>query len=627
MENDESTSQVPDNSLPPEPYIEMPVEVERDDAIVGRAFLWSTLAIVLAGSIGAVTVWRMNIKAPPTELKTPLVKAQVRERSNAPVPAMPFADITESAGIKFVHENGAAGEKLLPESMGGGVAFLDYDGDGDPDILFVNSCRWPWDGRPAPTTPTMALYRNDGDCKFTDVTREAGLDVTFYGQGVAVGDYDNDGDIDLYFTAVGLNKLFRNDEGKFVDATASAGVAGSQDQWSTSSGFVDYDNDGDLDLFVCNYVKWTREFDKGQPFTLTGGERGYGRPQDFPGTYPYLYRNEGNGTFAEVSETAGLRIRNPVRKEIFAAKSLGVTFADFDGDGWIDIAVANDTVQNFLFHNQKDGTFAEKAIERGVAFDQQGQARGAMGIDVARIRNSEHLAIVVGNFANEMSALYVANGNSMQFNDEAISTGLGPQTRLELTFGTLFVDVDLDGRFDIVAANGHLENEINKVQASQFYEQPPHFFWNCGPESRTEFAPVSSDKCGTDFTKRMVGRGAAFADIDGDGDLDVLFGATGSKPRLLRNDQKLGNHWLRVDVTGVKGCRSAAGARIEVQAAGGKMLNQVMPTRGYLSQSELIVPFGLGKQDKVTSVTVSWPTGERKTIDNPTVDQILKVVP
>ena len=627
MENDESTSQVPDNSLPPEPYIEMPVEVERDDAIVGRAFLWSTLAIVLAGSIGAVTVWRMNIKAPPTELKTPLVKAQVRERSNAPVPAMPFADITESAGIKFVHENGAAGEKLLPESMGGGVAFLDYDGDGDPDILFVNSCRWPWDGRPAPTTPTMALYRNDGDCKFTDVTREAGLDVTFYGQGVAVGDYDNDGDIDLYFTAVGLNKLFRNDEGKFVDATASAGVAGSQDQWSTSTGFVDYDNDGDLDLFVCNYVKWTREFDKGQPFTLTGGERGYGRPQDFPGTYPYLYRNEGNGTFAEVSETAGLRIRNPVRKEIFAAKSLGVTFADFDGDGWIDIAVANDTVQNFLFHNQKDGTFAEKAIERGVAFDQQGQARGAMGIDVARIRNSEHLAIVVGNFANEMSALYVANGNSMQFNDEAISTGLGPQTRLELTFGTLFVDVDLDGRFDIVAANGHLENEINKVQASQFYEQPPHFFWNCGPESRTEFAPVSSDKCGTDFTKRMVGRGAAFADIDGDGDLDVLFGATGSKPRLLRNDQKLGNHWLRVDVTGVKGCRSAAGARIEVQTAGGKMLNQVMPTRGYLSQSELIVPFGLGNQDKVTSVTVSWPTGERKTIDNPTVDQVLKVVP
>lgn len=627
MENDESTSKVPDNSLPPEPYTEMPVEVDRDDAIVGRAFLWSTLAIVLAGSIGAVTVWRLNIKAPPSELKTPLVKAQVRERSNVPVPMMPFADITESAGIKFVHENGAAGEKLLPESMGGGVAFLDYDGDGDPDILFVNSCRWPWDGRSAPTTPTMALYRNDGDCKFSDVTKEAGLDVTFYGQGVAVGDYDNDGDIDLYFTAVGLNKLFRNDGGKFVDATTSAGVAGSQDQWSTSTGFVDYDNDGDLDLFVCNYVKWTREFDKGQPFTLTGGERGYGRPQDFPGTYPYLYRNEGNGTFAEVSETAGLRIRNPVRKEIFAAKSLGVTFADFDSDGWIDVAVANDTVQNFLFHNQKDGTFAEKAIERGVAFDQQGQARGAMGIDVARIRNSEHLAIVVGNFANEMSALYVANGNSMQFNDEAISTGFGPQTRLELTFGTLFVDVDLDGRFDIVAANGHLENEINKVQASQFYEQPPHFFWNCGPESRTEFAPVASDKCGTDFTKRMVGRGAAFADIDGDGDLDVLFGATGSKPRLLRNDQKLENHWLRVDVTGVKGCRSAAGARIEVKTAGGKMLNQVMPTRGYLSQSELIVPFGLGKQDKVTSVTVTWPTGERKTIDNPAVDQILKVAP
>ncbi|MBS0205965.1 MAG: CRTAC1 family protein [Planctomycetes bacterium] len=628
MTNDDPQTQTPDNSLPPEPpFLEFPVEVERDDSIVGRAFLWSTLAIVLAGTIGGVTVWRMSIKPKPAELKTPLAKAQVRERSSVPIPNMPFEDITESAGIQFVHENGAAGEKLLPESMGGGVAFLDYDGDNDPDILFVNSCRWPWDGRPASSTPTMALYRNDGDCKFTDVTRDAGLDLTFYGQGVAVGDFDNDGDVDLFLTAVGQNKLLRNDGSKFVDVSTTAGVAGSPKQWSTSCGFVDYDNDGDLDLFVCNYVKWTREFDKGQPFTLTGGERGYGRPQDFPGTYPYLYRNEGNGTFTEVSDTAGLRIRNPVRNEIYAGKSLGVTFADFDSDGWIDIAVANDTVQNFLFHNQQDGMFAEKAIERGVAFDQQGQARGAMGIDVARIRNSDHVAIVIGNFANEMSALYVASGKSMQFNDEAIATGLGPQTRLELTFGTLFADVDLDGRLDIVAANGHLENEINKVQASQFYEQPPHFFWNCGPESRTEFAPVPSEKCGSGFLKRMVGRGAAIADIDGDGDLDVLFGATGSKPRLLRNDQKLENHWLRLDVSGVHGSRSAIGARIELQTESGKMQSQVMPTRGYLSQSELIVTFGLGKQDKITSVTVTWPTGEKKTIDAPAVDQVLKVAP
>ncbi len=620
-------------------------EVERDDAIVGRAFVWSALVIVLIGVVGFVAYWRMSIKPPPIVQSTELVKPEVRERPKVEIPLMPFTDITESAGIHFVHENGAAGQKLLPESMGGGVAFLDYDNDGDPDILFVNSSRWGWDAKFAELLatgkqPTMALYRNDGDCQFTDVTKETGLAVGFYGQGVAVGDYDNDGDEDLYFTAVGGNRLFRNDAAKFVDVTQEVGIGGQELDdssaansdsivwnWSTSCGFLDYDNDGDLDLFVCNYVKWSKKFDLAQPFTLTGGERAYGRPQDFPGTHPYLYRNDGQGKFTEVSDEAGLRIRNPVRNEVFAGKSLGVTFGDFDGDGWIDIAVANDTVQNFLFHNQQNGTFVEKAVERGMAFDQQGQARGAMGIDSARIRNSDHVAIVIGNFANEMTALYVARGNSMQFNDEAIATGIGPQSRLELTFGTLFLDVDLDGRFDIVAANGHLETDINKVQASQFYEQPPHFFWNCGPESPTEFIPVPSDKCGPDFLKRMVGRGAAFADIDGDGDLDLLFGTTGAKPRLLRNDQKLGHHWLRVEVAGVNGCRSAIGATIDVETARGKLSGQVMPTRGYLSQSEPTVTFGLGTQDKITKVTVRWPTGEQRTIDAPQVDRVLKVSP
>ena len=616
----------------------------QNDAIVGRAFMWSAGVIALVGIImGGVAYWRMSQKPPVVEQKTELAKPQVRVAPVVEVPAMPFTDITESSGIRFIHENGATDEKLLPETMGGGCAFLDYDGDGDQDILFVNSCRWAWDERPVEAKPTMALYRNEGDCKFVEVTKDVGLDATFYGQGVAAGDYDGDGDVDLFVSSVGpnvaegvklrteqgtgSNKLFRNDGGKFVNATADAGVAGCEDDWSTSCGFLDYDNDGDLDLFVANYVKWTRAFDKSQPFTLTGGDRAYGRPQDFPGTFPYLYRNDGGGKFTEVGKSAGLHVTNPHRKEVAAGKSLGVTFADFDNDGWLDIAVANDTVQNFLFRNEGNGTFAEEAILRNIAFDQQGQARGAMGIDAARIRDGQAMAIAIGNFANEMTAFYVAQGDSMQFTDEAIATGIGPQSRIELKFGTLFVDVDLDGRLDIVSANGHLENEINKVQASQTYEQPPHFFWNCGPASKTEFCPVPKEKCGEDYLKRMVGRGAATADIDGDGDLDLLFAATGSSPRLLRNDQQLGHHWLRVDVTGAKGQRSAIGAKVEVETDTGKFTSQVMPTRGYLSQSESSALIGLGKSKSIKRLTVTWPGGVERIFENPAIDQVLSVSP
>ena len=601
-------------------------EEERDDAVVGRAFVWSASLIVLALMIGAGLYWKMNQKPPAVVSKTEYEPPKPPKPLMVEIPDMPFKDITASAGIHFSHASGAAGEKLLPETMGGGCAFLDYDNDGDQDILFVNSCRWPWDDAPVDPPPTQSLYRNDGDCRFTEVTKSVGLDVTFYGQGVAVGDFDGDGDVDLFFTAVGLNRLFRNDDGKFIDVSAETGVAGQADQWSTSCGFIDYDNDGDLDLFVANYVKWTRDFDKAQPFTLTGRERAYGRPQNFPGTYPYLYRNDG-GKFTEVGAESGLHVTNPARKDIAVAKSLGVTFVDADLDGYMDIFVANDTVQNFLFHNKQNGTFEEVAVLHNVAFDQQGNARGAMGIDSVRFRNGEHLAVVIGNFSNEMTALYVTRGDSMDFVDEANATGIGYQSRLELKFGTLFVDVDLDGRPDIVSTNGHLENEINKVQVSQQYAQTPHFFWNCGPESPTEFSQVPKAKCGAEFMKRMVGRGSAVADIDGDGDLDLLFAAVNSPARLLRNDQQLGNHWLRVDVSGPKQNRSAIGAEVEVQWANGKQIGQVMPTRSYLSQSELPVTFGLGKIETIQRVTVTWPGGQKKVIESPKVDQLLRVTP
>lgn len=602
-------------------------EDTEDDAAIGKAFARSLVVFAIVGLIAAGVVWLRNSKRPePIIQQTEQSLPEVRERPRQEIPKIPFTDITANSGIRFRHENGAAGEKLLPETMGGGCAFFDFDGDGDQDLLLVNSCRWPWDERKSSDPPpTQALYRNDGRGNFSDVTKASGLDAVFYGQGVAVGDYDNDGDPDLFFSAVGLNRLFRNDDGKFTDVTAAANVGGSPEQWSTSCGWFDYDRDGDLDLFVCNYVYWTREFDLAQNFRLLGSDqRAYGRPQNFPGAFNYLYRNDGEQGFREVGKEAGLHVKNPATG-VPTGKGLGVTFADFDADGWLDVIVANDTVQNFLFHNQQNGTFIEVGRQAGVAFDERGNARGAMGVDAAHFRNSADIGIAIGNFANEMTALYVSQGSALQFTDEAVPSGLGPQTRLELKFGTLFCDLDLDGRLDLLSANGHLEDEIHRVQPSQHYEQPPHIFWNCGADEPTEFVPIPAESCGEDFLKPMVGRGATCADIDGDGDLDLLLAAVGRSPRLLRNDQDTGHHWLRVELTGAKSNRPAIGAQIEVRLTDHVLYGQVMPTRSYLSQTELPVTFGLGSNERVMELRLVWPDGTRQTVSNPPVDAVLRI--
>lgn len=604
-----------------------PNTLERDDSVIAAALKRSLWVFVILGFIGGAVAFRL-LQAPPPNVVTPEKPTEPpKERPRLETPEIQFTDITADAGIKFVHENGAYGDKLLPETMGSGCAFLDYDSDGDQDIVFVNSCRWPWDSRDAGKDrpqPTLALYRNDGQCRFADVTKEVGLDVTFYGMGVACGDYDNDGDADLFFTAVGKNRLFRNDGGKFVDVTGGSGVGGVESQWSTGAGWFDYDNDGDLDLFVANYIEWNKESDLSQKFTLIGGGRGYGRPQPFHGVFPYLYRNDGDGKFADVSKEAGVQILNAASKEP-TAKSLGITFADLDADGRLDVVIANDTVQNFLLHNRGD-KFEEIGAVSGVAFDLDGNARGAMGIDTAWFRNSPALGIAIGNFSNEMTALYVTKSNDLQFRDEAVSNGLGPSSRLELKFGVLFADLDLDSRQDLFSANGHLEIEINKVQASQHYEQSPHLFWNCGPEHATEFELVPSSKCGSDFMKPSVGRGAAYADIDGDGDLDLLISNSGQAPRLLRNDQKLGHHWARFQLTGGgKSNRDAIGAIIELRCGDVTQRRQVMPTRSYLSQVELPVTFGLGKAEKIDSVRIRWPDGSTQELKDLKSDQTHRV--
>ena len=596
-----------------------------DDAAVGKAFKLSAAIISCCIVLILGLIYFFNQKPPIAEvIVTPLELPTVRDQDSIVIPEMRFTDITSLAGIDFQHENGATGQKLLPESMGSGCAFFDCDNDGDQDILFVNSSKWESEKDADSMNQTMKLFVNDGDGQFEDQTNQRGLNIELYGMGVACGDYDNDGFTDIFISALGVNRLFHNDQGSFKEVSIAANVTGDKNAWSTSCGWFDFDNDGLLDLFVCNYVGWTREFDLAHNFQLTGSDRSYGRPQVFTGAFCYLYHNQGDGTFLDVSEKAGIQIRNPATNAP-AGKSLGLSFDDYDDDGKLDIFVSNDTVQNFLFLNKGDGEFEETGVIAGVAYDTEGNARGAMGLDSARFRNNEEIGIAIGNFANEMTALYVSSNNDLQFNDEAISTGLGPRTRLELAFGLFFFDCDLDGRLDLFTANGHLEQEINKVQSSQFYEQPPQLFWNCGPDSTTEFIQVPSSKTGTDFSKRIVGRGAAYADIDADGDLDILISTTGKKPRLLRNDQNANNHWIKFKLVGSQANRDAIGATITLKTEKQTQYRRVMPTRSYLSQVELPVTFGLGQEDHVSSVTIQWPGGGSYQMDNLKPDQLYTI--
>lgn len=598
--------------------------VASDDAVIGKAFRWSLVVLVVVAVLaGGVYLLKPTDDKPQAVVEKPLEGPKPRTQPvTLQPPTVQFTDITALAGIDFVHVNGAYGDKLLPETMGGGVAFLDYDNDGDQDLLFINSKYWPGHEPKEASPPTMALYRNDGAARFEDVSTASRLDGSLYGMGVAVGDYDNDGFVDVFITAVGENRLLRNDQGVFRDVTLAAGVAGKSDDWSTSSAFFDYDNDGDLDLFVANYVRWSKAIDFEIGFRLTGIGRAYGPPTTFEGTYPYLYENNGDGTFTDVSARSGVQIDNPATGEPMA-KALGVAPADIDRDGWVDVFVANDTVQNFLFHNQGDGSFKEIGVNVGMAFDRNGSATGAMGVDAAHYRNDEDMALAVGNFANEMTSLYVSQGDTLLYADEAIGDGIGPATRLGLTFGLFFFDYDLDGRLDFFQANGHLEEEINVVQSSQHYAQPAQLFWNCGSDCPASFVHVKATQ--DDLATPLVGRGASFADVDGDGDLDIVVTQTGRAPLLFRNEQRLGHHWLRVKLIGRTVNRNAIGAWIEVLCDGITQRRQVMPARSYLSQVELPVTFGLGDCEQIEAVTVTWPDGSTQEIQASAIDRLLVI--
>ena len=613
----------------PQPKTNRDETTEQDDAIIGVAVKWSALVLFSIAAIG-IAIWglfQFN-KKEEVARKIDVTLPQQRTQVAVTLPKIPLTDISDQCGIGFTHFNGMDGEKLLPETMGGGIAIFDFDNDGDQDVLFVNSNQWIWSKTVVDPKPTLKLFANDGKAQFTDVTEQAGLAVSLYGMGPTVGDFDNDGWLDLFVTAVGKNMLFKNEQGKFVDVTATAGVAGTEAHWSTGATFFDYDNDGLLDLFVCNYVQWSRDTDLSQEFSLVGIGRAYGPPAFFKGTYPYLYHNDGNGKFTDVTEKAGMQVKNPATG-VPMAKSLGIAPIDVNHDGWQDLVIANDTVANFLFVNQKDGTFRESGVPSSLAFDRNGNATGAMGLDCGYMRNDDTLAIAIGNFSNEPCSLYLSRGKQANFFDAATATGLGPQTRLSLTFGMFFADLDLDGRQDIVCTNGQLEPEISTVSNTQRYEQPPQIFWNAGTAGGTELTPLLAEHVGDSALKPMVGRGAAYADLDNDGDLDMIFIANGGKARILRNDQSLGNQWIRVSLKQKEKNRFAYGAELRLTVKDGDKTSVhcrcVTPTRSYLSQCETTATFGLGTNAKLEKLEILWPGGESQTVTELKPNELLVV--
>ena len=517
-----------------------------------------------------------------------------------------FTDVTAAAGIRFKHQSGAFGKKYLPETMGSGVAFLDADGDGWQDLLFVQSKKWP--GRPGPPS-YPALYRNNRNGTFTDVTRASGLAIEAYGLGVTAADFDNDGDTDIYLTALGPNHLFRNvGGGRFEDITSRAGVG--DPGFSSSAVWFDYDRDGRLDLFVANYVDWSIQTDRF--CTLDGKAKSYCTPEAYKGQSPTLYRNKGDGTFENVTKRA--RLYDP------SNKMLGAALLDFDNDGDLDLFGANDTQPNRLYRNNGDGTFTDVALSAGVAFNEAGVARAGMGVDAADYDGSGRQSLVIGNFTNEMIALYSNEGNGL-FVDEAPGSTVGKASQLTLTFACFFFDFDLDGLPDIFAANGHVADDISVVQRNVTYAQPPHLFRNTGGGK----FEVLSASVGAAFRQPIVGRGAAYGDYDNDGDLDLVITTSNGPARLLRNDGSP-NRMVRITTMGVQSNRDAIGARVRVNVDGGSARWAMVKTgSSYLSQSELPLTFGLGPGSKAAGIEVTWPTGKVERVPGVAANQAITI--
>ncbi len=556
-----------------------------------------------------------NVPETPAPQKPTEVHVPTASQTYLPAPAsrpsgpIEFTDITAKAGIHFKHNSGAFGKKYLPETMGSGVCFLDYDSDGWQDILLVNSSDWPAHSA-AKSFP--ALYHNNQDGTFSDVTKQAGLAVEMYGMGCAVADYDNDGYPDIYITTLGTNHLFHNmGHGKFADVTTKAGV-GDQG-FSSSAVWFDFDRDGKLDLYVAHYIEWSIETDR--YCTLDNKNKSYCTPQTYKGQSATLFHNKGNGVFEDVTKKAGLY--DPT------SKSLGIALLDYDNDGWLDLFVSNDTEPNKLYHNNHNGTFTDVAIAAGVAYSEAGTVRAGMGTDAIDYDNSGFPGILIGNFTNEGMALYHNDGSGL-FTDDAQATGIARISTRSLTFGTFFFDYDLDGLPDILAINGHVSDDISVVQRNVRYAQAPHLFHNLG---KKKFEEVTA-KMGQALQKPIVGRAAAFGDIDNDGDLDLVIMANNGTARLLRNENGNQNDVLRVKTVGTRSNRDGIGAKLTLKTSKGLTIMQMVKTgSSYLSQSELPLTFGLGKagESKIASLTIVWPSGQKDVVTNIQPNQSITV--
>jgi hypothetical protein len=516
--------------------------------------------------------------------------------SNAQI--VSFHDITAQAGIHFTHNNGAFGKKWLPETMGPGCGFIDYDNDGYPDIVLINGDDFP--GHPHGGATTLKLYHNNHDGTFTDVTRQSGLAVPMFGFGVAIGDYDNDGLDDLFVSALGQSHLFHNNgNGTFSDVTKTAGMWGTN-EFSASAAWVDYDRDGKLDLVIANYVQWS---EKGDLYcSIDGAHKSYCTPESYKGTSLRLWHNLGGGKFEDATQKAGLG--DPT------SKSLGIAVLDVNNDGWPDLLIANDTQPNKLYINNKNGSFTEGGVAAGIGFSEDGVARAGMGVDAADYDRSGHPSVLISNFSNQMVSLYHNEGNGL-FVDEAPQSEIGRDTLITLGFGCFFFDYDNDGWPDIFVADGHIEDAIEKVQKRVSFAEPPHLFRNLGGGKFTEVTA----QMGKSFAAPKVSRAAAYADIDNDGFLDVLV-TTNAGPAYLFHNEGGTNHSLRIRLVGTKSNRDGIGTVVHLKAGADGQSKMLRSGSSYLSQSELVLTFGLGAQAKADEVEIYWPSGQVDKLSN-----------